>query len=126
MMSMSKGGAVPQQQLCDYQAASPDEVALVKWTDYVKIQISKFISSNHEIILIFFQMGVSLYERDMTNISLKLRATNEIINYNILHMFPFTSETKCMGIIVQVNVLREYLIDFFELMLIKISGHRHF
>lgn len=48
-------------------------------------------------------MGVSLYERDLTNISLKLRATNEIVNYNILHMFPFTSETKCMGIIVQVT-----------------------
>lgn len=35
MVSESRGGAVPQQQLCDYQAASPDEVALVKWTDNV-------------------------------------------------------------------------------------------
>lgn len=35
VMSESCGGAVPQQQLCDYQAASPDEVALVKWTDMV-------------------------------------------------------------------------------------------
>lgn len=45
-MSMSKGGAVPQQQLCDYQAASPDEVALVKWTDFVisklKLKFSLF------------------------------------------------------------------------------------
>lgn len=46
-------------------------------------------------------MGVSLYQRDLSTISLKLRAANEIVNYNILHMFPFTSETKCMGIIVQ-------------------------
>ncbi|KAJ8733735.1 hypothetical protein PYW07_014286 [Mythimna separata] len=33
VMSESCGGAVPQQQLCEYQASSPDEVALVKWTD---------------------------------------------------------------------------------------------
>ncbi|KAJ8733733.1 hypothetical protein PYW07_014284 [Mythimna separata] len=35
VMSESCGGAVPQQQLCEYQASSPDEVALVKWTDMV-------------------------------------------------------------------------------------------
>ncbi|CAH2069023.1 unnamed protein product, partial [Iphiclides podalirius] len=80
MMSESCGGAVPQQQLCDYQAASPDEVALVKWTD---------------------MMGVSLYRRDLHNISLKLRAANEIMQFNILQVFPFTSESKMMGIIVQ-------------------------
>ncbi|XP_013148439.1 PREDICTED: probable phospholipid-transporting ATPase IIB [Papilio polytes] len=80
MMSDSCGGAVPQQQLCDYQAASPDEVALVKWTD---------------------MMGVSLYRRDLHNISLKLRAANEIMQFNILQVFPFTSESKMMGIIVQ-------------------------
>ncbi|XP_047031379.1 probable phospholipid-transporting ATPase IIB [Helicoverpa zea] len=80
VMSESCGGAVPQQQLCDYQASSPDEVALVKWTD---------------------MMGVSLYRRDLHNISLKLRAANEIIQYTILQIFPFTSESKMMGIIVQ-------------------------
>lgn len=42
VMSESCGGAVPQQQLCDYQASSPDEVALVKWTDMV----NKFILFN--------------------------------------------------------------------------------
>ncbi|XP_059049095.1 probable phospholipid-transporting ATPase IIB [Achroia grisella] len=80
VMSESCGGAVPQQQLCDYQAASPDEVALVKWTD---------------------MMGVSLYRRDLHNISLKLRAANEIMQFSILQIFPFTSESKMMGIIVQ-------------------------
>ncbi|KAJ8735070.1 hypothetical protein PYW08_014320 [Mythimna loreyi] len=80
VMSESCGGAVPQQQLCEYQASSPDEVALVKWTD---------------------MMGVSLYRRDLHNITLKLRAANEIINYTILQIFPFTSESKMMGIIVQ-------------------------
>ncbi|XP_037300392.1 probable phospholipid-transporting ATPase IIB isoform X3 [Manduca sexta] len=80
VVSESCGGAVPQQQLCDYQASSPDEVALVKWTD---------------------MMGVSLYRRDLHNISLKLRAANEILQFNILQIFPFTSESKMMGIIVQ-------------------------
>lgn len=80
VMSESCGGAVPQQQLCDYQASSPDEVALVKWTD---------------------MMGVSLYRRDLHNISLKLRAENDIKQYSIKQIFPFTSESKMMGIIVQ-------------------------
>ncbi|XP_026323412.1 probable phospholipid-transporting ATPase IIB [Hyposmocoma kahamanoa] len=80
VVSDSCGGAVPQQQLCDYQASSPDEVALVKWTD---------------------MMGISLYRRDLHNISLKLRAANEIVQYSILQVFPFTSESKMMGIIVQ-------------------------
>ncbi|XP_049887744.1 probable phospholipid-transporting ATPase IIB [Pectinophora gossypiella] len=80
VMSESCGGTVPQQQLCDYQASSPDEVALVKWTD---------------------MMGISLYKRDLHNISLKLRAANEIMQFTILQIFPFTSESKMMGIIVQ-------------------------
>ncbi|KAI8430331.1 hypothetical protein MSG28_000638 [Choristoneura fumiferana] len=37
VVSESCGGAVPQQELCDYQASSPDEVALVKWTDMEEI-----------------------------------------------------------------------------------------
>ncbi|XP_022113742.2 probable phospholipid-transporting ATPase IIB [Pieris rapae] len=86
VMSESCGGAVPQQQLCDYQASSPDEVALVKWTD---------------------MMGVSLYRRDLHNISLKLRAANEIMSFTILQVFPFTSESKMMGIIVQEEVSGE-------------------
>ncbi|KAI5635830.1 e1-E2 ATPase domain-containing protein [Phthorimaea operculella] len=83
VMSESCGGAVPQQQLCDYQASSPDEVALVKWTD---------------------MMGISLYRRDLHNISLKLRAANEIMQFTILQIFPFTSESKMMGIIVQEEI----------------------
>ncbi|XP_026726480.1 probable phospholipid-transporting ATPase IIB [Trichoplusia ni] len=86
VISESCGGAVPQQQLCDYQASSPDEVALVKWTD---------------------MMGVSLYRRDLHNISLKLRAANEIMQYSILQIFPFTSESKMMGIIVKEEISDE-------------------
>ncbi|XP_073961977.1 LOW QUALITY PROTEIN: probable phospholipid-transporting ATPase IIB [Choristoneura fumiferana] len=86
VVSESCGGAVPQQELCDYQASSPDEVALVKWTD---------------------MMGVSLYRRNLHNISLKLRTTNEIMQFSILQIFHFTSESKMMGIIVQEEISGE-------------------
>lgn len=62
-----------------YQASSPDEVALVTWTESV---------------------GLTLLKRDLN--SMQLRAPNgSVINYHILHIFPFTSETKRMGIIVK-------------------------
>jgi phospholipid-translocating ATPase len=62
-----------------YQASSPDEVALVQWSE---------------------QMGLTLMERTMS--SLKLRTPlGEIVNYSVLQIFPFTSETKRMGIILK-------------------------
>ncbi|GBP18501.1 Probable phospholipid-transporting ATPase IIB [Eumeta japonica] len=192
VMSESCGGAVPQQQLCDYQASSPDEVALVKWTDMnnfaketivIEVAVPKKNRSKRErvisrdtslgdartmhgqqpearpyrlrcdeisssvtfhpmskssdcpllslhqipyfilklpighflllqILYTFVKgrrrtsnsigiMGISLYRRDLHNISLKLRAANEILQFNILQIFPFTSESKMMGVIVQ-------------------------
>ena len=45
-------------------------------------------------------MGLALIERTLT--SLKLRTPDvEIVGYTILQIFPFTSETKRMGIIVK-------------------------
>uniref|UniRef100_A0A9J2PBC9 Phospholipid-transporting ATPase n=1 Tax=Ascaris lumbricoides TaxID=6252 RepID=A0A9J2PBC9_ASCLU len=64
---------------CSYQAASPDEVALVQWTETV---------------------GVRLAERDLTSMQLQL-ANGQAKSFQILHLFPFTSETKRMGIIVK-------------------------
>ncbi|KAI6182251.1 Phospholipid-transporting ATPase [Aphelenchoides bicaudatus] len=62
-----------------YQAASPDEVALVQWTD---------------------QVGVKLAQRDLNSMQLQLK--NGITkSFEILHLFPFTSESKRMGIIVR-------------------------
>lgn len=56
------------------------QVALVTWTESV---------------------GLTLLKRDLN--SMQLRAPNgSVINYHILHIFPFTSETKRMGIIVKV------------------------
>ncbi|MFH4983423.1 hypothetical protein AB6A40_010132 [Gnathostoma spinigerum] len=62
-----------------YQAASPDEVALVQWTESV---------------------GVRLAQRDLQSIQLQL-SNGETRCFQILHLFPFTSETKRMGIIVK-------------------------
>lgn len=71
-----------QEGPVSYQASSPDEVALVQWT--------------HEV-------GLSLNYRDLQ--SMQLKTPNcRILNYSILQVFPFTSETKRMGIIVKVFV----------------------
>ncbi|XP_038070478.1 probable phospholipid-transporting ATPase IIB [Patiria miniata] len=62
-----------------YQASSPDEVALVSWTE---------------------DMGLALVKRNLNSMSLRT-PTGNIHNYSILQIFPFTSETKRMGIIVR-------------------------
>ncbi|CAL1295014.1 unnamed protein product [Larinioides sclopetarius] len=61
------------------QSFSPFKVALVAWTESV---------------------GLTLIHRDITSMKLKT-AHNQILNYSILQIFPFTSETKRMGIIVK-------------------------
>lgn len=60
-----------------YQASSPDEVAIVQWTESV---------------------GVTLTSRDRTSMTLRLPTFAEV-TYDILAIFPFTSESKRMGII---------------------------
>nr|XP_048275657.1 probable phospholipid-transporting ATPase IIB isoform X3 [Myodes glareolus] len=62
-----------------YQASSPDEVALVRWTESV---------------------GLTLVSRDLTSMQLKT-PSGQVLTYCILQMFPFTSESKRMGIIVR-------------------------
>ncbi|KAJ1882825.1 putative aminophospholipid-translocase [Coemansia sp. RSA 486] len=81
-----------------YQASSPDEVAIVKWTERV---------------------GVVLAERTLSTITLRLDAlipdsqagfgTAPTLVYDILHVFPFTSESKRMGIIVRSRLTGEIL-----------------
>uniref|UniRef100_A0A915E8B8 P-type ATPase N-terminal domain-containing protein n=1 Tax=Ditylenchus dipsaci TaxID=166011 RepID=A0A915E8B8_9BILA len=65
-----------------YQAASPDEVALVQWTE---------------------QVGVKLASRDLSSMQLQLSNGNTK-GFQILHIFPFTSESKRMGIIVKDEI----------------------
>ncbi|CCE83184.1 Piso0_003756 [Millerozyma farinosa CBS 7064] len=63
-----------------YQAASPDEIALVQFTESV---------------------GLKLHKRDRHSLSLMHMATNQVLEFKILYMFPFSSDTKRMGIIVK-------------------------
>ncbi|BFZ62319.1 Putative aminophospholipid-translocase [Saitoella coloradoensis] len=63
-----------------YQAASPDEIAIVKWTE---------------------EVGLTLKARDRRSITLWNSQAKESVVYDVLHLFPFTSETKRMGIVVR-------------------------
>lgn len=54
-------------------------MALVKWTE---------------------EIGLALVKRDLNSMQLKT-LNGQILNYTILQIFPFTSETKRMGIIVR-------------------------
>ncbi|OBZ82169.1 putative phospholipid-transporting ATPase IIB [Choanephora cucurbitarum] len=74
-----------------YQASSPDEVAIVKWTEH---------------------MGLSLVGRDVNTIQLRVDATGDILYYDVLNIFPFSSETKRMGIIVRNRQTQE--VNFYE------------
>jgi phospholipid-translocating ATPase len=70
-----------------YQAASPDEIAIVKFTE---------------------QVGLSLFRRDRHNMTLVHAKTAENLHYEILQTFPFNSDTKRMGIIVRDTRKKEY------------------
>eukprot|EP01006_Ploeotia_vitrea_P034800 TRINITY_DN65800_c6_g3_i1.p1 TRINITY_DN65800_c6_g3~~TRINITY_DN65800_c6_g3_i1.p1 ORF type:complete len:1115 (-),score=98.08 TRINITY_DN65800_c6_g3_i1:221-3409(-) len=63
----------------EYQASSPDEVALVKFTE---------------------EVGLTLIERDVAEMKLRWPSGRKQ-PFEILQIFPFTSETKRMGIIVR-------------------------
>jgi len=84
----------------EYQASSPDEVALVKFTESVGMTLYKrslhtmtlknpigefLVSSGYSIIVLTTILFTVMHFQD----------------YEILNVFPFTSETKRMGIIVK-------------------------
>lgn len=69
------------QQVTSYQASSPDEIAIVKWTEAV---------------------GLRLTHRDRKGMLLHSVDTGRpVVRVRILEIFPFTSDGKRMGIIVQ-------------------------
>ncbi|KAK2803824.1 hypothetical protein FQN50_006831 [Emmonsiellopsis sp. PD_5] len=69
------------QKITTYQASSPDEIAIVKYTEDV---------------------GLQLIHRDRQRIVLKSVDTgNIVVRVRILDIFPFTSDSKRMGIIVR-------------------------
>ena len=63
----------------EFQASSPDEVALVSFAD---------------------SLGMQLVQRDQNQIVIKNAAGNMEV-YNVLVNFPFSSETKRMGIVLK-------------------------
>ena len=66
-----------------YQASSPDEIAIVQYTENV---------------------GLRLVHRDRKSITLQSVATGRIVvRVHILEIFPFTSDSKRMGIIVRFD-----------------------
>jgi len=74
----------------EYQASSPDEVALVKFTE---------------------DLDLTLWERDLFSITLK-NPNGGTESFDILNEFPFSSERKRMGIILRnrdTNEIRFYM-----------------
>jgi phospholipid-translocating ATPase len=66
-----------------YQASSPDEIAIIRWTESV---------------------GLRLLHRNRGSIMLQSTKTNRtVVQVKILNIFPFTSEGKRMGIVVQFS-----------------------
>uniref|UniRef100_H2P2B3 Phospholipid-transporting ATPase n=1 Tax=Pongo abelii TaxID=9601 RepID=H2P2B3_PONAB len=71
--------AIPTVLTDQAEASSPDEVALVQWTESV---------------------GLTLVGRDQSSMQLRTPG-DQILNFTILQIFPFTYESKRMGIIVR-------------------------
>lgn len=72
---------VDGQEQTTYQASSPDEIAIVRWTQAV---------------------GLRLLHRDRQGMVLQSVDTGRaVVRVRILEVFPFTSEGKRMGIVVQ-------------------------
>ncbi|KAJ5882416.1 uncharacterized protein N7529_001088 [Penicillium soppii] len=69
------------QKVTSYQASSPDEIAIVRYTE---------------------EVGLKLAYRDRQSIVLESTDSKQVVvRVKILDIFPFTSESKRMGIIVQ-------------------------
>lgn len=69
------------EKVTNYQASSPDEIAIVKYTE---------------------EVGLKLIHRDRQSIVLESSNTGDVVvRVRILEIFPFTSDSKRMGIIVQ-------------------------
>lgn len=74
---------VDGEKVVSYQASSPDEIAIVEFTESV---------------------GLRLLQRDRENIVLQsVRTSQIVIRAEIKDIFPFTSDSKRMGIIVQIS-----------------------
>lgn len=69
------------EEVTTYQASSPDEIAIVRWTEAV---------------------GLKLLSRDRESMTLlSCHSGSTVVKVRILNVFPFTSEGKRMGIVVK-------------------------
>jgi phospholipid-translocating ATPase len=76
-------------KVTNYQASSPDEIAIVKYTE---------------------EVGLKLSYRDRQSIVLETTDTGSVVvRVRILEIFPFTSDSKRMGIIVQFETANSIL-----------------
>ncbi|KAF2156085.1 phospholipid-translocating P-type ATPase [Myriangium duriaei CBS 260.36] len=74
---------VDGKTVTSYQASSPDEIAIVRWTE---------------------QVGLCLLHRDRKTITLQFaKEERTVVKVSILNIFPFTSDSKRMGIIVKFH-----------------------
>ncbi|SCU78365.1 LADA_0A05292g1_1 [Lachancea dasiensis] len=70
-----------------YQASSPDEIAIVKFSESV---------------------GLTLFKRDRNSMTLLHDKSGNYLQFDILKVFPFNSDNKRMGIIVFDKQKQEY------------------
>lgn len=108
--SIAKSVSVEIQTERTYQASSPDEIALVKWTEQVglvlvgrdlssiTLQLSGIVKSSDD------NASILTSTTDLSSASL---SHEKLLKYQILQIFPFTSESKRMGIIVQDKITGE-------------------
>lgn len=75
----------------EFQASSPDEIALVKFADH---------------------LGMQLIDRDQNQITIKNPAGNKE-QYEVMANFPFSSDTKRMGIVLR-NVKNNLFIFYLK------------
>lgn len=69
------------KEMVTYQASSPDEIAIIRWTE---------------------SCGLRLAHRDRHSMTLESTHSGQVVaRVAILNLFPFTSESKRMGIIVK-------------------------
>lgn len=77
--------------ITSYQASSPDEIAIVRWTESV---------------------GLRLIYRDRKRMVLSSTDSGKtVVQVRILDVFPFTSDGKRMGIIVQFDEIKDVPLD---------------
>ncbi|KAF9529869.1 aminophospholipid-transporting P-type ATPase [Crepidotus variabilis] len=84
-----------------YQASSPDEVAIVSWTSTVGLTLT--FRDRTKLTLTTTPLPTSSHPNSPSQSTTHLHSTHRPVdmNYDILSIFPFTSESKRMGIIVR-------------------------